>query len=100
MFVMGNFLTAIATILNMVLQLYMWIMIGSAILSWVNPDPFNPIVRFLRNATEPVLNEIRKRLPVNIGGIDFSPMIVILAIIFIQQFVVNTLYMVGRKMGI
>lgn len=99
MFVIGNFLTAIAAVLNTVLQIYMWVIIGSAILSWVNPDPYNPIVRFLRSVTEPVLSEIRKRLPVSAGGIDFSPIIVILAIMFLQQFVVNTLYMAGKKMG-
>lgn len=100
MFVLGNLLTAVAMVLNTVLQIYMWIIIGSAILSWVNPDPFNPIVRFLRGATEPVLSEVRKRLPISFGGIDFSPIIVILAIIFLQQFVVNTLYMAGKKMGV
>ncbi|MCB9493997.1 MAG: YggT family protein [Desulfobacteraceae bacterium] len=100
MFVLGNLLTAFAMVLNTVLQIYMWIIIGSAILSWVNPDPFNPIVRFLRGATEPVLSEVRKRLPISFGGIDFSPIIVILAIIFLQQFVVNTLYMAGKKMGV
>ncbi|MGE4518884.1 MAG: YggT family protein [Desulfobacteraceae bacterium] len=99
MFVIGNLLTAVALVLNTVLQIYMWIIIGSAILSWVNPDPFNPIVRFLRAVTEPVLSEVRKRIPVSFGGIDFSPIIVILAIIFLQQFVVNTLYMAGKKMG-
>lgn len=99
MFVIGNFLTGIAAVLNTVLQIYMWIIVGSAIISWVNPDPFNPIVRFLRNMTEPVLSEIRKRLPVMAGGIDFSPLIVILAIIFLQRFVVNSLYVAGRKMG-
>lgn len=100
MFVIGNLLTALALVLNTVLQIYMWIIIGSAILSWVNPDPFNPIVRFLRAVTEPVLLEVRKRIPVSFGGIDFSPIIVILAIIFLQQFVVNTLYMAGKKMGV
>jgi YggT family protein len=99
MFVIGNLLTAVALVLNTVLQIYMWIIIGSAILSWVNPDPFNPIVRFLRAVTEPVLSEVRKRIPVSFGGIDFSPIIVILGIIFLQQFVVNTLYMAGKKMG-
>ncbi|MGM0418320.1 MAG: YggT family protein [Thermodesulfobacteriota bacterium] len=96
---MGNFLTGIAAVLNTVLSIYMWLIIGSAILSWVNPDPFNPIVRFLRAATEPVLSEIRKRLPVTAGGMDFSPIIVLLAIIFLQNFVVNTLYMAGQKMA-
>lgn len=99
MFVVGNFLSAIATVLNTVLTIYMWVIIGSAILSWVNPDPYNPIVRFIRNITEPVLREIRKRLPVSYGGIDFSPIVVLLAIMFLQQFVVNSLYTAGQRMG-
>jgi len=100
MFIIGNLLTAVALVLNTALQIYMWLIIGSAILSWVNPDPFNPIVRFLRAVTEPVLSEVRKRIPLSFGGIDFSPIIIILGIIFLQQFVVNTLYMAGKKMGV
>ena len=86
----ANFLIAVAKILDIALSLYMWIIIGRAVISWVNPDPYNPIVRFLNSATEPVLYPIRRRLPV-MGGIDFSPIIVILAIIFIQTFFVDSL---------
>jgi YggT family protein len=70
----------------------MWIVIARAILSWVSPDPYNPIVRFIHKITEPVLHQIRKRLPLNFGGIDFSPILVLLAIIFLRQFVVQSLY--------
>ncbi len=91
MFVLGNFLTAIAKVLGVVLTLYMWVIIARAILSWVSPDPYNPIVRFIHNITEPVLYQIRKRLPLNFGGIDFSPIVVLLAIFFLQQFVVQSL---------
>jgi YggT family protein len=69
----------------------MWIVIARAILSWVNPDPYNPIVRFIHNVTEPVLYRIREKIPINFGGIDFSPIIVILCVIFLQNFVVNSL---------
>jgi YggT family protein len=69
----------------------MWIVIARAILSWVNPDPYNPIVRFIHNVTEPVLYRIRSKIPINFGGIDFSPIIVILGVIFLQNFVVNSL---------
>jgi YggT family protein len=69
----------------------MWIVIARAILSWVNPDPYNPIVRFIHNVTEPVLYRIRAKIPVSFGGIDFSPIIVILGVIFLQNFVVNSL---------
>jgi len=91
MFVIANLLGAVAKILNIALTLYMWVIIARAIISWVNPDPFNPIVRFLTNVTEPVLYPIRRRLPVNFGGFDFSPVLLILAIIFVQSFVVQSL---------
>ncbi|VBB41778.1 conserved hypothetical protein [uncultured Desulfatiglans sp.] len=99
MFVFGNFLGAIASILDIVLSLYMWIIIIRAIISWVNPDPYNPIVRFLVSVTEPVLYQIRRRLPFAMGGIDFSPIIVILAIIFIKRFLVQSLAQMAMQMG-
>jgi YggT family protein len=92
MFVFSNLLTAIAKILDVVLVIFMWIVIARAVLSWVNPDPYNPIVRFIHNITEPVLFQIRKRIPLNFGGIDFSPILVLLAVIFLQRFVVQSLY--------
>ncbi|MBW2031861.1 MAG: YggT family protein [Deltaproteobacteria bacterium] len=92
MFILSNFLLAIAKILNIALSLYMWIIIARAVISWVNPDPFNPIVRFLNNITEPVLYPVRRRIPLFLGGMDFSPILVILAIIFLQTFLVQSLY--------
>ncbi|MCX5879470.1 MAG: YggT family protein [Deltaproteobacteria bacterium] len=91
MFVVSNFLIAIARILDIGLSLYMYIIIARAIISWVNPDPYNPIVRFLNSVTEPVLFRLRRRLPLFFGGMDFSPILVILAIIFFQTFVVQSL---------
>jgi YggT family protein len=91
MFVVSNFLIAIARILDIGLSLYMYIIIARALISWVNPDPYNPIVRFLNSITEPVLYRIRRKLPLFFGGMDFSPIVVILAIIFIQSFVVQSL---------
>ena len=91
MFVLGNFLLAVAKVLDIALTLYMWIIIARAVISWVNPDPYNAIVRFLVSVTEPVLHQIRRRLPVGLGGMDFSPIIVILVIIFIQSFLVRSL---------
>ncbi|MDH3973003.1 MAG: YggT family protein [Deltaproteobacteria bacterium] len=91
MFVIGNFLEALAAILNIVLTLYMYIVLARVILSWVNPDPYNPIVQFLHRATDPVLDRVRRLLPLHAGGIDFSPIIVFLAIIFLQTFLVQTL---------
>jgi len=91
MYIVGYFLMAVAKVLNFVLLFFMWIVIARAILSWVNPDPYNPIVRFIHNVTEPVLYQVRKKLPINLGGIDFSPIIVILVIYFLRDFVVNSL---------
>ena len=91
MLVFKNLLIAVATVLDYVLVFFMFITIARAVLSWVSPDPYNPIVRFIHNLTEPVLYQIRKRLPMMYGGIDFSPIIVILIIIFLRIFVVDSL---------
>jgi YggT family protein len=90
MFVVANFLVAVAKILNLGLTVYMWIM---------NPDPYNAIVRFLYATTEPVLYSIRRRLPTSFGGFDFSPLIVILAIIFLQVFLVDSLLQFAAQLG-
>ncbi len=90
MFIFGNLLSALASILDIVLTIYMWIIIIAALITWVNPDPYNPIVRFLRAATEPVLRPIRRRIGYGIG-IDFSPMVVILVILFVKYFLVASL---------
>ncbi len=99
MFVFANFLNAVATLVDFVLSAYMWVVIGRAVISWVNADPYNPIVRFLYDITEPVLERIRRFLPVVGGGIDFSPMVLILAIIFLQSFLVPTLHRLAMTMG-
>ncbi len=99
MFVVNNFMSAIAQLIDFVLTAYMWIIIGRAVISWVNADPYNPIVRFLYEATEPVLVRIRRWLPINFGSIDFSPMILILAIMFLQSFLVGTLRQLAMQMG-
>ncbi|MGD8740192.1 MAG: YggT family protein [Desulfobacterales bacterium] len=91
MFVFRNLLIAVATVLDYVLVFFMFITIARAVLSWVSPDPYNPIVRFIHNVTEPVLYQIRKRLPMMYGGIDFSPIVVILLIIFLRIFLVDSL---------
>jgi len=91
MFIAGNVLEGIATILDTVLWLYMWVIIIRALISWVNPDPWNPIVQFLQRATDPVLYQIRKRLGMGSMGFDFSPIIAILLIMFLQIAVVGSL---------
>lgn len=91
MFVMRNLVVALATILDYVLWGYMWVLIIRAVLSWVNPDPYNPIVRALYAITEPVLSFMRRKFPLMAGSIDFSPMVAILIILFLQRFLVRTL---------
>ncbi len=99
MFVIANLLKAAASILNIVLTLYMWILIARAVISWVNPDPYNAIVRFLYNVTEPVLYRVRRLLPLHFGGMDFTPLIVILGIYFCQIFLVNSLMELAIQMA-
>jgi len=91
MFVFGNFLVALAQVLGMLLRTYMYIIIARAVISWVNPDPYNPIVRFLHAATDPLLYRVRRWFPLNFGGIDFSPILVIAAILFLERFLVQSL---------
>ena len=98
MFVAGNALSAVATILDYVLSLYMWVIIARALISWVNPDPWNPIVQFLNRATEPVLAPIRRLIGLRIG-MDVSPIIVILIIIFLQKAVVQSLEEFAMRMN-
>jgi len=91
MFIIGYFLSALATVLNYALIFYMWFVIARAVLSWVSPDPYNPIVRFIHNVTEPVLYRVRIWLPFGFTGIDFSPIVVLLIIVFLRAFIVNSL---------
>ncbi len=98
MFIAGNVLEGIATILDTVLWLYMWVLIIRVLISWVNPDPYNPIVQFLQRVTDPVLYQIRKRLGMATMGFDFSPIIAILIIIFVQIAVVGSLKDLALRM--
>ena len=99
MFIIANFLHALAAVLGMILNLYMWIIIARAVISWVNPDPYNPIVRFLYNATEPVLFRLRRSFPVFAGGIDFSPIVDQINIYFLQLLLVQSLYDLARSIN-
>jgi YggT family protein len=92
MYILGYFLIAVAKVIDFVLLFFMILVIARAILSWVSPDPYNPIVRFIHNVTEPILYRIRSKLPVVFGGIDFSPILVFLIIMFAREFVVNSLF--------
>jgi YggT family protein len=95
MFILGNFLVAAARIIDIALTVYMWIIIIRAVLSWVNPDPYNPIVRLLYQVTDPVMDRIRRWIPWQGMGIDISPIIILLAIVFLQNFLVPSLIQLG-----
>ena len=98
MFVFGNVILGIARVLGVVLNIYMWVIIIRALLSWVNPDPYNPIVQFLTRVTEPVLRPLRKLVPTWKMGIDLSPLIAILIIYFLEIAVVDTLARFGNSL--
>ncbi len=91
MFLISNFMNGIGVILSYLLTIYIWIIIIRALLSWVNPDPYNPIVQILYRLTEPVLAPVRHRMP-DIGGIDASPIVVLLIIFFLQSFLVQSIF--------
>ena len=80
-------------------MIYMWIIIIRALASWLNPDPYNPIVQFLYSITEPVMYRVRQVLPMSGMGIDFSPLIIILAIMFLRMFLVQSLDMVALRLA-
>ncbi len=99
MFIFGNILTGIAEVVDVVLSIYMWVIIIRALISWVNPDPYNPIVQILHKMTEPVLRPLRKLVPPYRIGVDLSPLIAILIIIFLRAALIRTLYRLGMSMS-
>jgi len=99
--VLRQFTWAVASSLDWLLNMYMWIVLISALLSWVNPDPRNPIVRFLNGVTEPVLFQIRRRIPfVYASGIDLSPLLLMVAIYFVRTVVVGSLYELAQRITV
>ena len=98
MFMFGHLLEGLALIVNTVLTLYTWVLIINALLSWVNPDPRNPIVQFLHAVTWPVLRQIRTRLPVAYGGIDLSPLVAILGVYLVRHVLVASLQTVAERL--
>lgn len=98
MFIIANFLMAFAMIVHYVLNIYMWIIVARAIISWVSPDPYNPIVRFLYLATEPVLSRIRRTIPLPMTGLDLSPIVVFVIIIFLDNFLVPTIQQIAMRL--
>lgn len=98
MFVVGNTLLGFATVLDYALTIYTWVVIVRALISWVKPDPWNPIVQFLTRATEPVLAPIRRRLGWSMG-VDLSPLVVIVVIWFLQIAVVQSIKDLAVRMN-
>ncbi|GBE15614.1 MAG TPA: YggT family protein [Proteobacteria bacterium] len=98
MFVLSNFIMALARILGIALNLYMWIIIIRAVATWFSPDPYNPIYQFLVRITEPVLGYIRKIIPFSFGMMDISPIIAIFVIIFLQTFLVQSLFGIAMSL--
>jgi YggT family protein len=95
--IIATFIEAIAQILSMVINIYIWVVIISALITWVNPDPSNPIVQILRRLTEPAYALVRRYIPTTIGGIDLSPIIIILALQFLDLFLVRVLFNLARS---
>ena len=88
---LGELIIALAKVVELVFNLYIIILVGRVLISWVNPDPYNPIVRFLHNATDPVLDRVRRAIPLVFGGIDLTPLVVLIALQFLQQVIVRAL---------
>lgn len=99
MFVFGNLIVALATILDYILTIANWLIIIRALLSWVNPDPYNVIVQFICKVTEPFLAPFRRLVPAYSIGIDLSPIFALLAIWFLKLFLVRTLFGIAMRMG-
>lgn len=98
MFVFGNLFSTIAHILDILLEVYMWVVIVRAILSWINPNPYNPLVRIIYGLVDPVTYRISRFFPTRIGMIDIAPFLLLLIIIFLQKFIVRTLFDLAIRM--
>jgi len=99
MFLIANLLVALAQILDYLLWAYSWILLGRVVISYINADPGNPLIRFLFSATEPVLERVRAKLPVTSGGFDLSPIVVWIAVMFLQRFLVRSLYDLAQALS-
>lgn len=83
--IIREIILALAQVVDLAFTIYIFIIIARAILSWVNPDPYNPIVRFLHSATDPVMYKIQRWIPMTFSGIDFSPLVLLVALTFLQR---------------
>lgn len=99
MFVLGNFISASTVILDYILTIANWLIILRVLISWVNPDPFNPIVRILYKTTEPLLAPFRRIIPMYKAGLDISPIFALISIWFLKLFLVRTMFAVAMKLS-
>lgn len=91
MFLIANLIVAIARVIEIFLGIFWWLLLIRVLVSWVSPSPFNPLVQFLYRTTEPILDPIRRFLP-RMGMVDFSPIIAFILIVFLQSFLVKSLF--------
>ena len=99
MFVLSNFIVGVAQVLEVVINILWWLIIIRALISWVNPDPYNPIVQFLYKVTEPILAPFRKLLPAYSIGLDISPIFALIFIWFLRLFLIRTLFGIAMRLG-
>ena len=95
---MNILFSTLAEVIGLVFQIYIFIVIASALVTWVSPDPYNPIVRFLYQATEPVLARIRRVIPTQFGGIDFSPIILLLGLSLVRRLLLELLAQLAYRL--
>lgn len=97
MFIVGNFLIAFARLAEILITILYWLILIRALISWVNPDPFNPIVQFLYRATDPILTPIRRVVP-PLGPFDISPIVAFLILYFLNLFLIPSLVGLGMRL--
>jgi len=99
MFIIANLLSGLTSVLNVILTIFYWLIIVRAVVSWFGPDPYNVLVQFLYKATDPILDRIRARLPMSLRiPLDISPIIAFLIIIFLQSFLIQTLFDIAYRL--
>lgn len=99
MFVLGNFITGVAFVVDTLLNIYFWIILIRAVMSWIQPNPYNPLVRIVYKLVDPVTYKISRMIPTRFGMIDFAPFILMILIVFLQRFLVRSLFDLGARMN-
>jgi YggT family protein len=99
MFVLGNFITGVAFVVDTLLNIYFWIILIRAVMSWIQPNPYNPLVRIVYKLVDPITYKISRMIPTRFGMIDFAPFILMILIVFLQRFLVRSLFDLGARMN-